>query len=141
MSSIWTVSPETNRIDLEYGGHKFWIEVKRDLTIGEQRRVETAGWQGYKSGAGADAKSEEVAVDWSMQSLARTLAYLVDWSLVDDKAVKLPLDPPSRKRDTVEALRQEVYAVIEEAISAHIARRSLEKKVPDGERSLRAISG
>ena len=148
MGSIWTVTPETDRYELELGGHAFWIEIKRDLTEGELRRVQTAGFQRLTglgeqtqpARLGEPAREMQVIVDWTQLSYARTLAYLVDWSLSDDKGNKLPLEPASRKRDTIEQLRPEVCKAIEEAITAHVERRELEKKATTGEPRPRAIS-
>ena len=149
MSSIWQVATETDRIDgLDYRGQAFWVEVKRDLNKGEQQRVATSGFKGMvpSVGDGRGARRGEPAaepsilVDWAAQTFARVLEYLVDWSLADDKGNKLPLEPAARKRESVETLHPEVYDLIEKAITAHVERREIEKKVPSGEPRPRAIS-
>lgn len=125
MASKWTVAPEPVRIDLEWNGEPFWIEIKKDLNEGERRRSATAGFRGMTVQGGdrnAD-KPQEITIDWASQSLARTLAYLLDWNLLDDKGNKLPV-----KRDSIEALHPDVYDVIEKGINAHVEQRAAEKK-------------
>jgi hypothetical protein len=147
VSNHWTVAPETRRIEnLEFRGRSFWIEVKQQLTKGEKDRVRTAGFRAV-TGFGADrpgrvgeAKEPQIVVDWAAQSMARTLEYLVDWSLSDDNGNKLPLKPPSAKLDTVNALHEGLYEVIEKAIAAHVDAQELEKKVTAGEPGPSAIS-
>ena len=143
MSSKWTVTPETVRLDdLEWNGNAFWIEVKKDLTEGERRRVMTAGWKGVSGGGsnqpnriGESAPQTEITIDWAAQSLARTLVYLVDWSLADDKGNKL-----KPTRDTIEALHPGVFEAIEAGINKHVEARAQEKKATPGAVELRAIS-
>lgn len=142
MSSKWTVTPETDRLDVEILGEQCWIEVKRDLTIGEQKRVDTSGFRGMTGFGKTDdepgsiAEQErkqqtEISIDWRGQTFARTLTYLVDWSLADDKGNKLPCTGAAG-RATIEALHQDVYAAIEKAINEHVERRTREKKVKSG---------
>lgn len=143
MGSIWTVAPETVRLDGEWRGHPFWVEVKRELTEGEHRRVQMAGFKGM-SNIGADQRpvrageprpATSLDIDWISQSYTRTLTWLVDWSLTDDKGNKLALC-----RDTLEQLHRTMYAALEALLNAHVTASEEEKKLPDGERGLRAIS-
>ena len=124
--SIWGVQPEQVRYDLVYRtpdgvDHQFWIRVKKFLTVGEERRVMTAGWRGINTGQG------EISIDWKAQTFARTAAYLTDWSLADEGGNKLTLN-----RDCIESLNSEVYDLIENQISQHVAAVTEEKKVPSG---------
>ena len=140
MASMWCVDPERDRLDLEALGHPFWIDVKRELTVGEQRKVETAGFRGVVQGAETrrpgEAASTEIAIDWRTQSFARTEVYLLDWSLADDKGNKLKIS-----RDVVESLKQPVYAAIETGITAHVeAQAALIKNDPSSGSGPRAIS-
>jgi hypothetical protein len=148
MSNHWTVTPETKRIEnLEFRGRSFWIEVKQQLTKGEKDHVRTSGFRAVTGFGGSDrpgrvgdAKEPQIVVDWAAQSMAQTLEYLVDWSLADDKGNKLPLRPPSAKLDTVNALHEGLYEVIEAAIAAHVEAQDREKKVTAGEPAPSAIS-
>lgn len=137
-ASIFTIKPEDKTIDLEWANApgdapvKFWIKVKKRLTVGEDRRIQTAGWKGVGNfGGGRDAngdeKSPEINIDWRAQSFARTEVYLTDWSLEDDNHVKLPLTIA-----TIEALDPSVFSLIEQAITTHVEAVAQEKKVQSG---------
>lgn len=134
--SVWFVKPEEVQIDLSYTApdgtaYPFWIKVKKYLTVGEQRRVMTAGWKGMRSG-GAVEGGQEIQIDWKVQTFARTEAFLTAWSFGEGK------DAPSRA--SIEALHSDVYTVIENAINAHVAAIEEEKKVPSGSAALSATS-
>lgn len=139
MSSKWTVAPEEVKIDLAIDGlGSFWIRLKKYLTIGEERNVQTAGWKGVSTASptrGGGGGSAEIHIDWRTQSFARTLAYVRAWSLTDDADKPLPVS-----RDTVEALKGEVYGAIEEAITRHVEAMEEEKKLTTGSPELRATS-
>lgn len=125
--SIWFVRPEEVKIDLVYvdpagGEHPFWITVKRMLTVGEQHRVMTSGWKGIGRDKGVD-------IDWQAQTFARTDAYLLDWSLADDAGRIVPLGETLASRAAViESLDPAVYALIENAITAHVRAVAAGKK-------------
>ncbi len=133
--SIWTIKPETETLHQTYvakdgQSHQFWIKVKRHLTVGETRRVQTAGWRGVRQptpGQGADGGGPEIQVDWRATSFARTEAYLVDWSLEDEPGKKIPVT-----REGIETLNPSVFAMIEDAITAHVEEMAQEKKASVG---------
>lgn len=141
MGSIWTVAPDTVRVDGSWQDHAFWLEVKRELTEGERRRVTMAGFKGM-SGFGdrtptraGETKATSLDIDWVGQSYVRTLTWVVDWSLTDDKGNKLALT-----RDTLEALHPDVYDALEGVINAHVEAQAQEKKAPGGKLRPKAIS-
>lgn len=140
MGSIWTVQPQDVRLDLVYidkqgGTHPLWIRVKRQLNVGESRRVMTAGWKGMSSppprnpGDTAPQEGPRIDIDWQATSFARAETWLTDWSLEDDSvpAKKLPIT-----REVIEALHADVFDIIENAITAHITKAGEEKKVTAG---------
>ncbi len=141
--SIWTVKPEEVAIDLRFvaqGGatYPFTIRIKKYLTVGEERRVMTAGWRGMNSTtrrADGAEPGPEIQIDWRAQTFARTEAYLLDWSLTDDGK---RLDP--RSRDVIESLSPDVYALIENAITAHVEAMTMEKKRTAGSAGPEAMS-
>lgn len=142
MASKWCVRPEEETLNLDFADESgettaFWIKVKKHLTVGEERRVQTAGFGGFKQGARQPGKEQEteITVNWQSQSFARTEAYLTDWSLTDDKQNKMP-----HSREVIESLRPEVFAVIETAINAHIKKMADEKKVTAGSSAPVAMS-
>jgi len=131
--SIWTVKPEVVTVDLVYvepvsgESYPFWIRFKKSLTVGEERRVTTAGWGGVSSQRADTNKAPEINIDWRVQSFMRSLTYLTDWSLEDDEHRKLPIT-----QDGVEALPPDVYAMIEEALNTHVEAQAQEKKARSG---------
>src|SRR5688572_19549720 len=119
--NVWTVRPTTRTIPLvlkddDGDAHPFEITVKKHLNIGESRGITTAGWQGMRGNAKNTGEgSAQIDVDWQRQTFARTHAYLVDWTMKDEKDEKLPLS-----LDVIMALSPAVYALIEDAITKHI---------------------
>jgi hypothetical protein len=91
-----------------------WIDVKHELTTGEQRRMfaamRTAG-----------------DFDPSRVSVARALAYIVAWSLVDQSGRPAPLTG-----DALDDLETETFRELRDAIDLHEttveADRDAEKK-------------
>lgn len=135
--SVWGVSAEKVRYELTYEGaggarHPFWVEVKKFLNVGEERRVMTAGWRGIATG-GEDGGA--INIDWRAQTFARAAAYLTDWSLQDDAGNKLAMS-----RDVIESLNPEVYGLIETQIRDHIESVAQEKKLPSGSEPPSAMS-
>lgn len=134
MGSMWIVAPETDRYELTAAGiGDFWIVIKRELNVGEQKRLTTAGFRSMTgfgrqepTAVGEPPRETELVIDWKQQTFVRTETYLVDWSLADDAGNKLAI------RDTLQLLRQPAYDAIEAAINAHVARREKEKNVPAG---------
>lgn len=139
MGSIWCVKPDVDKLELtwidpEGTPHNLWIKVKRRLTVGEERKVMTAGWRSISNlatrGPGGDQQPGDAAIniDWKAQSFARASVYLVEWSLEDDANKRLPLNT-----DTLESLHPTLFTAIENALTAHIEACNQEKKVTDGE--------
>lgn len=139
MGSVWSVKTDTRKIDLVFTDpdgveHAFWIHVKRYLTIGEARRSQVAGFGAVRTEQRKDERgrpltdqASEIQVNWTSQSFARTEVYLADWSLEDDQGKRMKLG-----RDVIESLSAEVYALIENAITAHIVEMEDEKKARAG---------
>ena len=128
------VSPETVRIDLKDGpdGEKNWIQVKKFLTVGEDKRFRTKAFRGVrpdrseKIGTG-DEVSPEIGVDWPALSFGRVLAYLVDWSAKKPSGKDLPVSETA-----IEKLEPEDFEEIDQAISDHIENMEAEKKQKAG---------
>ena len=132
MANKWTVTPETARLDLKdpIDGELFWVSVKKRLTIGETKFVQTAGLKsvsGFQGRTAGDDREMSMNIDWKRQSIARTLMYVVDWSLADDKGTKLKVQP-----DVIESLRPELYEAIENGITEHVEAMEAEKKAQTG---------
>lgn len=139
MKSSWFVTPEIHRIELDEGQ---WIEIKKQLNVGESRRLATAGFKNIKTrtedqrGPGTD-EMPEVGIDWPRMSMARVKTYLIDWSICDenDKRVKVT-------EGAIEALDPDKFTIIDEAIDKYLDSVEEEKKVNStkrGEQTLKAI--
>ena len=88
------VPPDTQRVFLDPEKQDpekdDWIELKKELTVGEKRDMDSAGLGGIDARqdgsdgkAAVDTKQQpdaRINVNWSRFSLARTIAYLHDWN-------------------------------------------------------------
>jgi len=128
------VQPETVRLDIGDGD---WIEVKKRLTSGEARRAYT----GIIKNATQDGK---FAFDMNVLGRQELLAYLVEWSLIGLDGKRVPIDTEARKEAAVDALDQDDFKTIDDAVTAHIAAMEAEradaKKLRDGANTSSAIS-
>lgn len=115
------VAPEAVRIPLKNGTD--WIEVKKELTAGEERAYRTKAFKRVSGLVDArDANRDpDVEVDWAQLAFARVEAYLVEWS------EKRQITP-----EAIRALSGEDFAEIDALITSHIAAMSEEKKLPAG---------
>jgi hypothetical protein len=88
----------------------------------------------------------ELQVDHSQQPLAIVLAYLVDWSLVDDTGAVVPIrnQPDAVVLAALDALDTDSYLEIKDAIQAHdleiLQTRLALKKTLSGENGSSATS-
>lgn len=131
--SVWVTKPEEVKIDLNYvvdgASYPFFIKVKKFLTVGEQRRVQTSGWRGMRSGRPDEdgVATQEINIDWKTQAFARAEAYLLGWSLTGVDDAPLPIT-----RESIESLNADVYALIDTALGEHITKTDEEKKLKAG---------
>lgn len=114
------VAPESKQYTLKNG--KDWIVVKKELSVGEDRRYRTRGMRGMSGMAAADEKKGverdiKIDIEWDVLSIARVEAYLVDWS--EKRAVT---------REAIEALAKEDFEEIDQIIQDHIKAMDEEKK-------------
>lgn len=100
------VEPTSKRIPLSDDD---WIEIKRELNSGEQRRVFSGMVVDYHAGEPARLNPERVGV-------TRVLGYLLDWSFPDKSG-----HIPEVSLSTLDALDTDSYNEIEAAIDAHHA--------------------
>ena len=137
MSSVkslppWLVQPGQKRYDLavDVGGvlTSFWIEVKRELNMGELSRMREQAVRNVTS------DFSKMEIDFSALAVARAAAYLVDWSLDDGQANKLRLDPnqPLVSIKTLGRLSPVFFKAIDDAIGAHVLALEEEKKLTSG---------
>lgn len=127
----WIVDPDTERLDLTWVdrdgvSHQVWLDVKHELSVGEHRKMmRTVSTVTQPILArGQAAATPEAKLEWTEYSFARMVAYVVDWSLAHEAEHKLPVS-----RASYEKLRQDLFAVIDDALDAHEQRHVIEKKV------------
>jgi hypothetical protein len=127
----WFVKPDVSRIDLKWNApdgksHTFWIEVKSELTIGEERAmlrsVSNITTDIRPSGQG-EANTPSAGFDWTEYSFARMLRYIVDWSLEDEKNNKLKIS-----RDVMGSFHKSLFDLIDNSVEAHVDSGGAEKK-------------
>lgn len=108
------VRPEVVRLPLSGGD---WVEVARELTVGEQRRA-MARIVTRIGGIGGG-----ITPDLAMVGKAEISAYIKDWSFVDANDKRVPFT-----EDALDALTVETYQEIEAALEAHKAAVEAERK-------------
>jgi hypothetical protein len=123
MSRCRFVKPSVVRLPLSEGE---WIEVKKELAIGELNKWRTASIVGYRQ-KNKDAEPE-FRLDMRAAGVARAAAYLVDWSFRDwnDKPMKYSVD-------ALQSLSEADFNEIDAAIDAHVTALEQEKKASRGE--------
>jgi hypothetical protein len=107
------VSAETVRLELTDGD---WIEVKRELSYGEQqelflRDVQMTGLAGGE---------RNVSVDLQLINIRDMAMWIVDWSFEDAKGKRVPVSI-----DSIKALATDAAEEVDEALTAY--KLSLEK--------------
>lgn len=85
-----------------------WIEVRDEISIGEERRVFANAVKGRTTTKDGEARME---YDAEKVSFGNTVLHVVDWSL------KRPLSA-----DALKALKPEIYRTIDDAVKSHIDR-------------------
>jgi hypothetical protein len=126
------VQPETVRLPLSEGD---WVEIKKRLNVGEQRRAMAQVVKEIRTTAG----DSRVTPDLEMMGKAELLQYIVDWSLKDANDKPVPFSQAA-----LDALDPDSYKEIEDAVDAHKAvmeaARAEGKKPIDGATKLGVIS-
>lgn len=112
------VDPEQVRLPISDGD---FIDVKRQLTAGEYRRIFLDQIKG-----GVIVSGQETQLDPAKLGVTRILAYVVGWSLVDAVGRPLPFSEA-----TLLLQDSDTYREIGDAIDAHVEaeeRRQAERK-------------
>lgn len=111
-NSSWFAKPSVTRLslpDLAGMDQDQWIEVKHELSAGEQRAAMARTVHSIRADGRIEPNLEQVGV-------AEVLAYLVDWSLRDEQGKSVPLNESALK-----ALRVDAARAIEDTVRAHVA--------------------
>jgi len=129
------VKPETKILRISGGDT---LTVKRRLNSGEKRAAFARMSESTPSG--------ELRVNRLQVGVAMIVSYLMDWSLTDDNGVVVQIreQPPEVVTAALDALDDESYAEIRDAIELHDAEtrtaREQEKNGLDGANGSSAIS-
>lgn len=127
MSRNRFVSTDTHKIPLSDGD---WIEVKKDLNTGDQKRLEQAG-----SGTPIRINDGTIhtPIDWSRYEIERAAIFLTNWHVhrVDTDGIPVPvplLDKDGKVQvDAIEALDPFDFEEINKAIFKYVMDRAAEK--------------
>lgn len=135
------VRPESVRLALADEGD--WILVKRRLTAGEERHAYARIFKPAPLGQPRE-------LDYEQAGLAKMIAYLLDWSFVDDRGTVVPIrDAPAEAVEAaVLGLDPGSFREVHDLIVAHEAREAealeAEKKTrsmtPDSSRTSMSVA-
>lgn len=146
MAKVRFVEAATDRIPLSDGD---WIEVKRDLNTGDQKKLEAAGLKPPTRVGGVGGVGGEIItpIDWEIYEIHRAAVFLTDWSFrgLDDKPFPLNNRDGQVSIDALKALDPETFDEINKAIFAHVIKRAAEKNgqrvvMPDSQMPREQIS-
>ena len=119
------VKPKVVRVGISDGD---WIEIKRELTVGERKRMFAAGLKQMQTGPNKDPKFD---IDPVEMSFAKVKEYLVGWSFVEPVKEEEPegdVSPVELTEESIRNLDEATFEEIEDAIDAHIEKLEKEKK-------------
>ena len=97
------VEPDTISLDLSDGN---WIEVKTELSFGEEQRI---------VGKVLAARTSDDGTVWQSYKVLGFLTWIVDWSLTDSED-----KPVSVSKSAIENLRGPIAEEIDTVLNAHI---------------------
>ncbi len=106
------VRQDTVRLDLSDGD---WIEVRRVLTVGEERDLVSLAVRGYRPDGTAD-------LDTRLLSFLAAATYLTGWSLCNLDGMPIPWVGNAKVQQRVDVLRgldSATMAEIDEALAKH----------------------
>ena len=106
----------------EFEGGDYWIDVREELSIGEERKVFAGSIKGQTQLQDGDTRTE---YDAERVSFGMVVGYLVDWNLTDDEGKTMDCTPES-----IRGLLPDAYHVIEKAVNAHVDEVKVKKPKP-----------
>jgi hypothetical protein len=123
MSRNRFVTAATTRLDLSDGD---WVEVKRELSVGERKKLEASPMNSVRPGGNVarDPNDVEMGLDWGRYFLTKLQVYIVAWSFVDAKGQPVRVTP-----DAISNLDPESGEEIMDAITEHEEKITAAKKV------------
>lgn len=103
------------------------IEVKKELTVGDQKRLEAAGMRRVRRELPGGGSFYQPEIDWEIFELARAEVWITDWfgpSFVNEDGTPMKFSFAALK-----AMTPTSFDEISDAISAHITTIAEEKKL------------
>jgi len=117
------VTLETARLELSDDD---WIEVKHELSYGEEQRLASSGLSKVAvSTVGANPDEVEVGMDMEAHNICRLSLWIVDWSFCDASDKRMDVSPTA-----IGMLASSTVREIDEALMAHIEAMAAEKNAP-----------
>ncbi len=133
------VKPETINIEISDGDT---IEIKRELTVGERKRMLAQSLK--KVGGKLGGQGVEYELDPILHSFATVETYMVGWSFAEDvlgndgkpmmENDKPVTKPVELTPEAIQNLDEATFNEIAEAIDKHIVKLDEEKKATGGKR-------
>lgn len=112
MGSEAFVDPGTVRLELSDGEN--WIEVKTELTYGEQKKLENSAIGRLQAGDFGNAENASIPLEMGSYELVRAQMWIVDWSFTrGGKRMRV-------SRQAIEQLKGRFAEMINDALNAHI---------------------
>lgn len=107
-----------------------WIDVKKDLSNGDSKKLEAAGLDKPVSVDGKIIRP----IDWERYEIERAAIFLIDWNLRDGNNKEIPIKRKDGSIDpaALRALNPEDFDEINTAIMEYTLARSAEKNALRG---------
>jgi len=132
------VTPKTVRLEISDGD---WIEIKRELTVGERKRIQIAGMTHIQGDD--DSETPIIKINMNDMVFAKVNEYLVDWSFAQpslnqrgmqimDKDGNPEIVPVELTQQAVLNLDESTFEEIKDAIEKHEEALEKEKKAASG---------
>lgn len=123
MSRLFANVKHNAKIDIPgFAPDLTWIEVREELSIGEERKVFAGAIKGQTSLKDGETRTE---YDAEKVSFGMVMAYLSDWDAKDEDGKSVDVSD-----DAIRGLHPDVYHVIEKAVNAHVERVRAKKTKP-----------
>lgn len=115
------VEPLVDRIPVSDGD---WIELKKELNTGEQKRLEAAGQKAPVLLNGVPFQP----IDWAVYELERAMIFLRGWSFQDFSADPESPQPLKLSYAALASLDVDTFREVNEAILSHVMKSAAAKK-------------
>jgi hypothetical protein len=122
MSRNRFVTSATERFDLADGD---WVEIKRELSVGERKKLEGSPLNRVYPGENAAKNSADVemGIDWGRYFMTKLQVYIVAWSFRDEQGNPVKVTP-----DAIANLDEDTADEIDQLLTIHEAKLADQKK-------------